>query len=115
MQNQSTHVQTFTYRAECSTVEACVLGDRLVCYLAAPDVQGLCPERVGARGDATDWHGKAIGRYEITARWATPRSYVSSHMLQCIVTLPDGRKYTGRGAGTNMLWRGRLVRSKRGG
>jgi hypothetical protein len=126
MQNHHEHVQTqdggtvevatMTFNGrEYTALGACVTGDRLSCYLAAPEVQGLCPERVGARGNATDWNGAAIGRYVITARWRTPRSWVSSHMLQCQVTLPDGRTFTGRGAGTNMLWRGRIRHSKRGG
>lgn len=66
-------------------------------------------EYVGARGDLTDWHGNVIGKCVVTAMWRTPRSYVSSHMLQIAGTI-DGRKYTGRGAGNGMVWKGKRTK-----
>jgi hypothetical protein len=77
-----------------------VTSERIVGYLK------LSSEHVGAVGTVTDWHGRELGACVVTARWATPRSYLSSHMLQVRATV-DGVTYTGRGAGNNMLYRGR--------
>lgn len=95
---------------EFSRLGAVIEADRIACYLGPPD-GGV--ERVGASGDATDWQGKPLGRYAITARWRTPDRYLSSHMVQAVVTLPDGRRFTGRGGGAGLLWRGkRMARSR---
>jgi hypothetical protein len=58
---------------------------------------------LGADGLLTRWDGEVIGRYVIAASWPTPRSYVSSHQHQVIATLRDGRTYTGRSAGRQMV------------
>lgn len=67
---------------------------------------------VGAVGEFHDAHGKKIGTAVVTSRWKTPKSYVSDEMFQIEVTTPDGGKYTGRGAGSMMLWNGRRVSEK---
>lgn len=64
-------------------------------------------ENVGGSGIITDWDGKKIGTYKVTARWKTPRSYVSDIMLQVEAKI-DGHVYTGRSAGKGMLFRGKL-------
>lgn len=61
---------------------------------------------MGTNGIITDWHGEAIGTYKITKTWKTPRSYVSTTMHQLQITA-YGIKYTGRCAGTGMLFRGK--------
>lgn len=68
-------------------------------------------EHVGATGVMKDAHGNVLGNARIVGKWATPRSYVSSHQFQIEVETPDGT-YTGRGAGHGMLWNGRLKPAK---
>jgi hypothetical protein len=63
-------------------------------------------DMVGDCGELRDWHGNAIGTCRIVARWPTPRSWVSSYMYQIEATI-GGVTYTGRGAGSGMLWRGK--------
>lgn len=63
-------------------------------------------ERPGCVVEITDWHGRTIGHGVITAVWHTPRSYVSSHMMQ-IRAVIDGVAYTGRSCGNGMIWSGR--------
>jgi hypothetical protein len=75
--------------------------------LAYPDIPG--GEYRGAFGAMRDWHGNEIGTCRVTARWKTPRSWVSSHMCQIEATI-GGVKYTGRGAGSGSLWRGKRVK-----
>ncbi len=72
---------------------AVVTEDRIAAYLA-PD------------GVLTDWHGQPLGTWREVARWRTPRSYVSSYMLQ-VEARVDGVLYTGRSAGVQMLYRGK--------
>ncbi len=63
-------------------------------------------EFVGAKGVLKDWHGAVIGTCRITSRWRTPYSFVSSYMCQIEGDI-NGRKYTGRGSGSGMIWQGR--------
>ncbi len=70
---------------------------------------------LGADGLLTSWDGDVIGRYVIAASWLTPRSYVSSHQHQVIATLRDGRIYTGRSAGRQMVLRAKRVAADRPG
>lgn len=65
-----------------------------------------CAAYLGEAGQLTDCAGKVIGSYRITARWRTPRSWVSSEQCQVRATI-DGRTYNGRSAGVGMLFRGR--------
>lgn len=58
-------------------------------------------------GVLTDWHGNPIGAWRATSTWKTPRCWVSSTMSQIEARLSDGRRYTGRGAGVGMLYRGK--------
>lgn len=60
----------------------------------------------GVTGDMTDWHGNRLGVARIVSRWQTPRSYVSSHMYQ-IEACINGVWYTGRCAGSGMIWKGK--------
>lgn len=64
-------------------------------------------ERIGGTGIVTDFQGKKIGTYVVTSKWKTPKSYVSSTMLQVDARI-DGNTYTGRSAGNNMLFNGKL-------
>lgn len=65
-----------------------------------------CAAYLGEAGQLTDCAGKVIGSYRITARWRTPRSWVSSEQCQVRATI-DGRTYNGRSAGVGVLFRGR--------
>lgn len=57
----------------------------------------------------TDWHGKILGACRIVATWKTPRSYISSTMHQIEATV-NGVRYTGRSAGTGMIYRGKRAK-----
>ena len=57
-------------------------------------------------GTLRAWDGTVLGTCRIVSRWATPNSWLSSHQCQVEATI-DGIRYTGRGAGNGMLWRGR--------
>ena len=54
----------------------------------------------------TGWNGQPIGIAEIVAAWRTPYSHISTTMYQIEATI-NGVVYTGRGAGHNMVWRGK--------
>lgn len=69
------------------------------------------PEHVGAFGVLNDWHGNKIGTAIIVAKWRTPRSHLSAWAYQIECRIGD-RTYTGRGAGSGMLWRGRVKRTR---
>lgn len=84
---------------------AYIAGDRALCYLKLPN-----GDQPYARGTVTDWHGNELGACVVTARWCTPRSWVSSHMLQVEATI-NGRVYTGRSAGDGMLWAGKVKKA----
>lgn len=59
-----------------------------------------------------DWNGERIGTACVVRSWPTPRSHLSDRMYQVEARI-DGRTYTGRSAGRNMLWRGRVKASQR--
>ena len=63
-------------------------------------------EAVGGTGILTDFQGKKIGTYRVASKWKTPKSYVSSHMFQ-IDARVGGVIYTGRSAGSGMLFKGK--------
>ncbi len=63
------------------------------------------------RNAITNWHGEILGTATVVASWPTPRSYMSGTMCQIEATI-DGVTYTGRGAGNNMLWRGKRKASR---
>ncbi len=77
-----------------------VIPARAVGYVKAEN------NRPGCVVEITDWHGRLLGHGVITAIWRTPRSYVSSHMMQ-IRAVIDGVAYTGRSCGNGMIWSGR--------
>lgn len=52
-----------------------------------------------------DWHGNPIGRWETVAKWRI-FSYVGSHIHQIEATV-DGVRYTGRGFGIGMIYKGK--------
>jgi len=54
----------------------------------------------------TTWNGKILALLHVTAKWATPRSFVSPEMWQAEATI-NGVQYTGRTAGPGMVWKGR--------
>lgn len=64
---------------------------------------------LGDNGVITDWHGRPLGTYRISATWRTPYSYVSSTMNQVYAKV-RGTWYTGRSGGVGMIFRGRRVR-----
>jgi hypothetical protein len=70
----------------------------------------VTPDRIAAypgdNGVLTDWHGRQIGTYRIVATWRNPRGIFSDTMHQIEATV-DGIRYTGRGAGKGMLYRGK--------
>lgn len=59
-----------------------------------------------ANGILGDCKGQAIGTWRAVSTWRTPRSWVSSTMSQIEATV-NGIRYTGRGAGENMLYKGK--------
>jgi len=73
--------------------------DRIVGYLSE-DCRRLCT-----------WSGEYLGTARVTARWRTPRSYVSSEMCQVEATV-DGVTYTGRSCGGGMLYRGKRKKGR---
>lgn len=60
----------------------------------------------------TDWHGHLLGTARVVTSWPLQGSYLSDRMFQVEATI-DGRTYTGRTMGANMLWRGRVKIAKR--
>ena len=58
-------------------------------------------ESIGGTGIITDFSGKKVGSYVVTSKWRTPKSYVSSVMLQVDAKI-DGVLYTGRSPGNSM-------------
>jgi len=64
------------------------------------------PEWLGSTGTLTNWHGERLATARIVAKWPTPRSFMSSHMLQVECCI-DGVWFTGRSAGSGMIWRGK--------
>jgi len=97
---------------EFSAGGAIVTPDYVAAYVGKKIGDGVGCDRFSStsRRELTDWHGKVIGTCYISSTWKTPRSYVSSTMHQ-IYALVDGIKYTGRGAGEGMLFRGKKVKS----
>ena len=92
-----------TFELSGRTVEsggAVVTPARAVGYVKAAN------ERPGCSVEITDWHGRMLGLGVITAVWRTPRSYVSSHMMQVRAVI-EGVAYTGRSCGNGMVWSGR--------
>lgn len=69
-------------------------------------------EHIDAQGVLLAADGSALGPCFIISRWATPRSWLSSHMCQ-IEALIDSVWYTGRGGGSRLLWRGKRKRVQR--
>jgi hypothetical protein len=58
-------------------------------------------------GILTDWHGKPIGTWKATSSWKLPlTAWIADRMYQ-IESIVDGTKYTGRGCGVDMLYRGK--------
>ena len=56
----------------------------------------------------TTFEGLRLGRARVLSTWKTPRSYVSSTLSQIEVTLDvSGVIYTGRGAGEELLYKGK--------
>lgn len=76
---------------------AAVQGGRAVGYLK---------KNTDGTWSLTGWGSGKLGPCQITATWRTPRSYVSSTMVQAECKI-DGVWYTGRGAGDGMLWQGK--------
>lgn len=62
----------------------------------------------GAMGEMKDGRGNVIGSCKITSRWKTPQSHISTHQFQIEAAI-NGVRYTGRGGGSGMLWRGKRV------
>lgn len=56
-------------------------------------------------GRLCDWHGKVIGTWRTVSRWRV-NSWYGSHMEQ-IEAVVDGVRYTGRGFGEGMIYKGK--------
>ena len=82
------------------------------CADGALVTEDRCAAYLGERGELVDWRGRRIGRYRITARWPTPRSWLAAHMCQ-VEAHVEGRIYTGRSCGEGMLYRGRRIARQR--
>jgi hypothetical protein len=63
----------------------------------------------GKDGVLHDWHGNAIGRWASVSSWRV-NSYMGERMHQIEATV-DGTRYTGRGFGVGMIYKGRTKRS----
>jgi hypothetical protein len=70
-------------------------------------------DKRGGRHVVTTWHGAELGPARIVATWRTPTSYVSDRMHQVEATI-GGIRYTGRTAGTGMIWKGRRMARQAG-
>lgn len=57
-------------------------------------------------GVLTDWHGKPLGTWRATSSWRVGYPPCADRMYQ-IEAVVDGVKYTGRGQGVGMMYRGR--------
>jgi hypothetical protein len=64
-----------------------------------------------AGGVLKDWHGRTLGTWRATSSWRV-RSHMGTRMYQIVATV-DGRNYTGRGFGEEMIYRGRRVARER--
>jgi len=58
-----------------------------------------------------NWHGREIGTWRAVAWWRTPHSYLSSRLFQ-IEAKVNNVLYTGRGAGSGCIFRGKAKRIK---
>ncbi len=63
-------------------------------------------ERIGGTGILTDFNGRKIGVYTVVSKWGTPKSHISSVMLQVDAKV-GSVVYTGRSAGNLMLFKGK--------
>jgi hypothetical protein len=59
-----------------------------------------------ANGVLGDFHGNPIGTWRAVSTWRTPRSFYSGTMSQ-IEAVVNGVRYTGRGAGEGMVYKGK--------
>ena len=75
--------------------------------IVTPEFITAYPKENGILGD---WHGKPIGTWRAVSTWKTPLSYLCSTISQ-IEAVVDGIKYTGRGAGVGMIYKGKVKRS----
>ena len=58
-------------------------------------------------GILNDWHGKPLGTWRAISSWKLPlTAWVSDRMYQIEATV-NGVKYTGRGCGIGMIYRGK--------
>lgn len=85
---------TFTHEGQDYTSGGAVVTDSFIIGYMSSDMSKV-----------TTWHGEVISEHVIiTAKWRTPKSYVSSVMYQVKVKF-GGRWYTGRTAGGSMIVR----------
>ena len=72
-------------------------------YLKGPD------EKLGDRGEVTLGGGRVLGTYEVMSRWATPRSWLSSHRVWVHIYVGN-KVYGGSSAGNGMLVQARRLK-----
>lgn len=72
---------------------------------------GPASTSIALEGTMRDWSGNIIGTCKIKAWWPI-RSFIGDRMYQIEATI-DGRTYTGRGLGSNMIWKGKLKRGSK--
>ncbi len=94
------HDCTFEHEGKAFTAGGAYITDRHIAAYPAKN------------GILANWHGDPIGTWKAVSTWETPRSYVSSTMSQ-IEALVNGIRYTGRGAGEGMIFRGKTKVSKK--
>ena len=101
--DRQAHYETGTVEFQGRTFEA---GGAMV---SPTHAVGYPHEETDGRLTMRTWGGIVLGPASIVARWPV-RSWVGSTMYQIEATIA-GRRYTGRGFGPGMVWRGKRKRA----
>jgi hypothetical protein len=88
------HDCTFEHEGRAFTAGGAYITDRHI--IAYPKEDGILG----------NWRGDPIGTWKAVSTWKTPRSFMSSTMSQ-IEAVVNGIRYTGRGAGIGMIFKGK--------
>lgn len=60
----------------------------------------------------TSWSGKRMGDARVVSSWPMPFNCHTTNRMHQVEADIDGQTYTGRCAGGNMLWRGRIKKQQ---